>query len=173
MSADHVSLPDFDDIAILYRQHHGWLRGWLQRKVGNAFDAADLAQATFLRVLAPQRMQGVQEPRAYLTTIARNLLINHVRRRAIEQAYLDALALMPEPVAPPPEVRLMFLERLVELDRRLAALPAQARQAFLLVQLDGMGQQEVAAELGISLSTVKRHLARAALRCFFPEQHDE
>ncbi|MEG1055653.1 MAG: sigma-70 family RNA polymerase sigma factor, partial [Janthinobacterium sp.] len=80
--------------------------------------------------------------------------------------------LMPEPVAPPPEVRLMFLERLVELDRRLAALPAQARQAFLLVQLDGMGQQEVAAELGISLSTVKRHLARAALRCFFPEQHD-
>jgi RNA polymerase sigma-70 factor (ECF subfamily) len=38
----------------------------------------------------------VQEPRAYLTTIARNLLINHVRRRAIEQAYLDALALMPE-----------------------------------------------------------------------------
>lgn len=172
MSADHVSLHDFDDIAILYRQHHGWLRAWLQRKVGNAFDAADLAQATFLRVLAPQGMRGVQEPRAYLTTIARNLLINHVRRRAIEQAYLDALALMLEPVAPPPEVRLMFLERLVELDRRLAGLPAQARQAFLLVQLDGLGQQEVAAELGISLSTVKRHLARAALRCFFPEQHD-
>lgn len=172
MSADHVSLHDFNDIAILYRQHHGWLRGWLQRKVGNAFDAADLAQATFLRVLAPRGMQGVQEPRAYLTTIARNLLINHVRRRAIEQAYLDALALMPEPVAPPPEVRLMFFERLVELDRRLAGLPAQARQAFLLVQLDGMGQQEVATELGISLSTVKRHLARAALRCFFPEQHD-
>ncbi|MEG1051192.1 MAG: RNA polymerase subunit sigma, partial [Janthinobacterium sp.] len=46
MSADPVSLHDFDDIAMLYRQHHGWLRGWLQRKVGNAFDAADLAQAT-------------------------------------------------------------------------------------------------------------------------------
>jgi RNA polymerase sigma-70 factor (ECF subfamily) len=54
MSADHLTLHDFDDIAILYRQHHGWLRGWLQRKVGNAFDAADLAQATFLRVLAPR-----------------------------------------------------------------------------------------------------------------------
>ena len=36
MSADHVSLHDFDDIAMLYRQHHGWLRGWLQRFHGVA-----------------------------------------------------------------------------------------------------------------------------------------
>src|SRR5256885_5890398 len=44
-------------------------------------------------------------------------LFRSVRRRAIEQAYLDALAAMPEPVAPPPEVRLMVLETLVEIDR--------------------------------------------------------
>ncbi|KAB8044965.1 sigma-70 family RNA polymerase sigma factor [Janthinobacterium aquaticum] len=157
------------DLAILYQQHHGWLRGWLHRKVGNGFDAADLAQSTFLRALTAHNVDAVREPRAWLTTIACNLLINHVRRRAIEQACLDALALLPEAVAPAPEVRLMFLETLVELDRRLAGLPAQARQAFLLAQLDGMGQQQIALELGISLATVKRHLAKAALRCFFPE----
>lgn len=152
-----------------YREHHPWLRGWLQRRIGNPFDAADLAQGTFLKVLTAQGFQEVQEPRAYLTTIARNLLVNHVRRQAIEQAYLDALALMPETVVPPPEVRLMFLETLVEVDRRLSSLPAQARQAFLMAQLEGCGQGEIAAALGISLSTVKRHLAKAALRCFFPE----
>lgn len=162
------STSPLHDLAHLYRQHHGWLRGWLHRKVGNGFDAADLAQSTFLKVLAGEGLVGVQEPRAYLTTVARNLLINHVRRRAIEQAYLDALALLPELVAPAPEERLIFLETLVELDRRLAGVPAQARQAFLLAQLDGMTQQEIAAELAISVSTVKRHLARAAMRCFFP-----
>ncbi len=153
----------------LYLAHHGWLQGWLRKKVGNAFDAADLAQSTFLKVLGAKGLDQLQEPRAYLTTIARNLLINQVRRRAIEQAYLDALAAMPEPVAPPPEVRLMVLETLVEIDRRLGRLPALAKQAFLLAQLEGLGYGEIAAELGISVSTVKRHLAKAAIRCFFPE----
>lgn len=157
------------DIAALYASHHGWLQGWLRKKTGNPFDAADLAQSTFLKVLGAQRLDQVQEPRAYLTTIARNLLINQVRRQAIEQAYLDALAALPEPVAPPPEVRLMALETLVEIDRRLGRLPVLAKQAFLLAQLEGLGHGEIAAELGISVSTVKRHLAKAAMRCFFPE----
>lgn len=159
----------YTHIQSLYVAHHGWLQGWLHRKLGNAFDAADLAQDTFLKVLTVKGMDQVQEPRAFLTTIARNLLINQVRRRAIEQSYLDALAAMPEPVAPPPEVRLMMLETLVEIDRRLGTLPALAKQAFLLAQLEGLGQTEIAAELGISASTVKRYLAKAAMRCFFPE----
>lgn len=153
----------------LYSEHHGWLQGWLRKKLGNTFDAADLAQNTFLRLLTAPGPERLNEPRAYLTTIARHLLINHVRRRAIEQAYLDALAAMPEQVEPPPEVRLMLLETLVEIDRRLGTLPAQAKQAFLLAQLEGLGHAEIAAELGISVSTVKRHLAKAAMRCFFPE----
>jgi len=156
-------------VHLLYSEHHGWLQGWLRKKLGNAFDAADLAQDTFVRVLRAPGLDRVEEPRAYLTTVARNLLINHVRRRAIERAYLDALSLLPEPVTPSPEARLVVLETLVEIDRRLSGLPAQAKQAFLLAQLEGLGQAEIAAELGISVSTVKRHLARAAMRCFFPE----
>lgn len=35
----------------LYRQHHGWLRGWLRQRLNNSADAADLAQDTFIRVL--------------------------------------------------------------------------------------------------------------------------
>jgi RNA polymerase sigma-70 factor (ECF subfamily) len=156
-------------VHLLYSEHHGWLQGWLRKKLGNAFDAADLAQDTFVRVLRAPGLDRVEEPRAYLTTVARNLLINHVRRRAIERAYLDALSLLPEPVTPSPEARLVVLETLVEIDRRLSGLPAQAKQAFLLAQLEGLGQAEIAAELGISVSTVKRHLAKAAMRCFFPE----
>jgi RNA polymerase sigma-70 factor (ECF subfamily) len=170
MSAATVGQPaSHQCVQTLYTDHHGWLQGWLRKKLGNAFDAADLAQDTFLRVLRAPGLDRLNEPRAYLTTVARNLLINHVRRRAIEQAYIDALALLPEPVAPPPEVRLMVLETLVEIDRRLDGLAAQAKQAFLLAQLEGLGQAEIAAELGISVSTVKRHLAKAAMRCFFPE----
>ncbi|TDS78714.1 RNA polymerase sigma-70 factor (ECF subfamily) [Comamonas sp. JUb58] len=156
-------------VATLYTEHNRWLQGWLRKKVGNAFDAADLAQSTFLKVLTARQSLDLQEPRAYLTTIARNLLINQVRRRAIEQAYLDALAAMPEAVAPSPEARLLLLETLVEIDRRLGDLPALVKQAFLLAQLEGLNHSQIAEELGISVSTVKRHLAKAAMCCFFPE----
>ena len=164
-----VQTSAHSEIAAIYADHHGWLQAWLRKKVGNAFDAADLAQSTFLKLLCSQGGEPLQEPRAYLVTVARNLLLNQVRRRAIEQAYLDALSALPEPVAPPPEARLMVLETLVEIDRRLGRLPALAKQAFLLAQIEGLSHGEIAAELGISVSTVKRHLAKAALRCFFPE----
>lgn len=154
-------------VEALYRAHHGWLEGRLRRRIGCAFDAADLAQSTFVRALTAPGLAQVQEPRAWLTTVAQNLLVNLVRRRAIEQACIAALAALPEEHAPSPEQRCMLLETLVDIDRRLDGLPAQAKQAFLLAQLDGLTQEAIAAELGISLSTVKRHLHKAALRCFF------
>ncbi len=159
----------FAFVESMYVEHHGWLVSRLRRKLGCAFDAADLAQSAFLRVLTAPGVEQVKEPRAFLTTIANHLLINQVRRRAIEQAYLDALATLPEQFAPPPEARLMVLETLVKIDRRLNGLPSLAKQAFLLAQLEGLNHSEIAAELAISVSTVKRHLAKAAMRCFFPE----
>lgn len=40
----------------LYIDHHGWLQGWLRRKLGNACDAADLAHDTFVRVMVSRRL---------------------------------------------------------------------------------------------------------------------
>lgn len=50
------------DIEVLYSDHHGWLQDWLRRRLGNAFDAADLAHDTFLRVL--RNLEPIREPRA-------------------------------------------------------------------------------------------------------------
>ncbi|MEG0001523.1 MAG: sigma-70 family RNA polymerase sigma factor [Comamonas sp.] len=160
-----------DPVQTLYAAHHGWLVARLRRKLGCAWDAADLAQNTFVRVLTAKGLAlgEVLEPRAYLTTIAQRLLANHLRRRQIESAYLEALASLPEPVAPPPEAQLMVLETLVAIDRLLGALPVVARKAFLLWRLEDLTQEEIAAQLGISRTSVRRHLAQAAERCYFAE----
>ncbi|WCM93336.1 sigma-70 family RNA polymerase sigma factor [Acidovorax sp. NCPPB 2350] len=158
----------------LYLQHHGWLVARLRRKLGCAWDAADLAQSTFVRVLCARGtpVESLAEPRAYLTTIAQHLLSNHLRRRQIERAYLEALATLPEPVAPPPDARLMVLETLVAIDRLLDGLPVVARRAFLLWRLEELTQEEIAARLGLSRTSVRRHLAAAAERCYFGDAGD-
>lgn len=153
-------------IQTLYSDHHGWLQGWLRRKLGNAFDAADLAQDVFMRLLARQTCVDVVEPRAYLSTIARGLVIEHWRRRELELAWLETLAQLPEAEAPSPESRLLFLETLVAIDRMLDQLKPAVRQAFLLAQLEGLTCPQIAERIGVSLATVERYIAAALRHCY-------
>lgn len=152
----------------LYDAHHGWLFGWLRRRLGNSADAADLAQDTFAGLLGAYRrraMPDLHEPRAYLTTIAKRLMADMYRRLALEQAYLEALAAMPERHAPSEEQRLAILQTLREVDALLAALSEKVRAAFLLSQLDGLTYEQIGAELGVSVRTVKRYMAEAFMHC--------
>lgn len=151
----------------LYVEHHGWLRTWLRRRLGNAWDAADVAHDTFLRLMARSDPVCPREPRALLTTVARGEVANLLRRRRIEAAYAAALAAAPAAHAPSPESRAMVLDTLIELDRRLDTLPAPVREAFLLARLHGMKHKDIARRLAVSLATVERHLVRATHLCVF------
>ncbi|MBY8951884.1 sigma-70 family RNA polymerase sigma factor [Pseudomonas sp. PA-1-2A] len=154
-------------VEVLYNDHHHWLTGWLRRKLGCPENAADLAQDTFIRVLSAREAPTLIEPRAFLTTVAKRVLFNFYRRQDLERAYLEALAQMPEHVVPSEEDRAIILQTLLELDQLLDGLPKQVKRAFLLAQLDGLTYAQIGAQLGISIATVKRHLTKAAMRCYF------
>ena len=149
----------------LYEDHHNWLCGWLRKRLGCVDHAADLAQDTFIRVLTQRRAPELREPRAYLSTVARSLMIDLFRRRAVEQAYLETLALIPEPVAFSPEARTLIIETLMEIDRLLDGLGSRTREIFLMAQLDGLSYVEIGRRLGVSVTTVKKHAVRALTHC--------
>lgn len=153
------------DIGQLYSDHHGWLRGWLGQRLSCSETAADLAQDTFIKVLQQQRSETLRQPRAYLSSIARNLMIDMFRRRSIEQAYQDSLNLLPEPVEISPEERHSIIETLVKIDAMLDALGERPRQIFVMAQLDGLSFVEISRRLGISVNTVRKHFIRALGRC--------
>lgn len=169
MPASHspltVDLQHGDAVGQLYGEHHGWLLASLRHKLGSAHLAADLAHDTFVRVLAARAHVTLLQPRAYLCTIAHGLAVNHWRRLDVERAYLDALACLPEALAPSPEERLLVLEALHQADAMLARLPHKARRAFLLHQLDGHTYAEIARELGVSERMVRKYMAQAMLQC--------
>jgi RNA polymerase sigma-70 factor (ECF subfamily) len=154
----------------LYREHRSWLEQWLSRRMGNGWDAADLSQDAFMRVLVgSQAISELQEPRAYLKTIGKRLLINLYKRRSLEQAYLDALAQLPESCAPSPEERWLVLETLQALDELLDGLPHVVRRAFLLSQLEGLGYRDIAERLDVSERSVKRYMVQAYEHCLLVE----
>ncbi|MCY1268727.1 putative RNA polymerase sigma factor FecI [compost metagenome] len=165
-----AATPPEHSLHALYRDHRGWLEGWLRRRMGNAWDAADLSQDTFLRVLASsQQIAEIREPRAYLLTVGKRLLNTFYTRRNLEQAYLDALAQLPEDSVPSPEQRWVLLETLQALNELLDGLPALVRRAFLWSQLEGLGYREIAERLEVSERTVKRYMAQAYEHCLLVE----
>ena len=168
MSTSPVPASNYATASVetLYCDHSSWLQGWLRRKLGNAFDAADIAQDVFIRILSRPPLLQLAEPRAYLSSIARGLVIDHWRRRELEEAWLETLAAMPEATTPSPESRFLILEALVAIDRLLDTLKPPVRQAFLLAQIEGLTCPQIAEKLGVSLATVERHIAKALRHCY-------
>lgn len=156
-----------EEVKTLYSDHHGWLCAWLRKKLSCSHRAGDFAQDIFVRLLCREEPLSIQEPRAFLTTMAKRLLANQWRREQLERSYIEVLVHAPQSVAPSPEEQAILLETLVELDRLLEGLPPRVKKAFLYAQLDGMTHSEIAAKLGISITTVKRYILRAGAQCYF------
>lgn len=163
MAPDHSSLS----ITRLYGEHHGWLVGWLRKKVGCPHHADDLAHDTFVRIIGARDLLTLNEPRAYLTTTARRLMIDQVRRRQIEQAYLAELALLAEQseCSPSPEQTLAAIQALQQIGAALDGLAEKPRQAFLLHYLDGQSHAAIALHIGVSARMIRKYLVQALLHC--------
>ena len=116
----------------LFTEHNTWLRRWLYSRLGCNYQADDLLQDTFVRVIKRReqlRDEVIREPKAYLATIARGLITDYWRREDLEKAWKETLALLPEESVPSPEIRLSLFETLIEIDQILETLKPQVRQA--------------------------------------------
>lgn len=152
-------------LEILYREHHSWLWQWIKSRLDCDDEARDLTQETFIKLLVQNRAEDLRAPKAYLSSIARGLLIDVFRRRSVEKAYLDALTLQPEQHAISPELQHSIFETLMEIDQLLDSMSERGRQIFLMAQLDGLSYAEISRRLDISVNTVRKHFIRAMTQC--------
>lgn len=157
--------PFHTEVEDIFRQHHAWLRGRLVLRASSHSEAEDVASETFLQLTEGGVVADIRHPRAFLSTIAKRILIKLWQRQDLEAAYQDTLRHMPEAVALSPEAHAMLVEAICQIDRALAALPLPVKTVFLLSRLEGMRYPQIAEHMGISLATVERHMRRALLQC--------
>ncbi|AJW45371.1 MULTISPECIES: sigma-70 family RNA polymerase sigma factor [Ralstonia] len=163
-----VQSDPLHDIDSLYADHSAWLFAWLSKKLACPEEAADVLHDTFMRVLdCPRPLEGVREPRAYLTTTAKHLMIDRARRRKVEDACLDALTLRcaASGHAPSPEQHLAQAQVLQRTSAVLDTLSSSAREAIRLRYIEGQSQACIAETLGKSTRMVRKYLVQAAERC--------
>lgn len=151
----------------LYRGHHGWLFGWLRKKLGCPENAADLTHDTFVKLLGRDILPTLQEPRAYLLVAANRLLINQYHRRRVEEETLRSMAvLLDEQNQQGPEQLIAVRQLLGKvLQLLLEELDEKPRKAFLMARVDGCSYAEIARQLQVSESSVKQYLAKSLAHC--------
>lgn len=149
-----------------FQRSYGWLTATVHRLVGSRNDAEDLAASTFTELATLDDVGHIRQPRALMTTIARRLTFEFWRRRDLERAYLAELALRPESHGASAEDICMTVVEIVRLDAALATLPAKVREAFILSQFEELGYAEIAGRLGVSVSMVRKYMARALAACW-------
>lgn len=151
-----------------FMQHQVALKRFIARFLARAQDIEDVAQESFLRAYDAQHTgPPINSPKAFLFRIARNVALNELTRKSrLLTDYIEDSA--PSPVlveSSSPEDLAIGHEKLALFCQAAASLPQQSRRAFLMRKVHGLSHKEIAEQLGISVSTVEKHVAAGLLRC--------
>jgi len=159
------SLDRGAEIGRIYEQYHSQIKRFLQVNLRSTEDAEDLAQETFVRFQKHRDSVDLAQPKNFLFTIARNLMIDRIRHRKVSEVDSETdLDQLMDPVS--------SVERQVSAQREYDALceairhlPPQCRKVFILRKFYHFSHKEIAEKLGLSVSTIEKHLVSGLARC--------
>src|SRR5437868_10866628 len=149
--------PEMSDFAGMLEIQIPRLRRYARALTRDFFRADDLVQSCLTRAVAKQHLwQYGTDLRAWLFTILHNQHVNDVRR-SIREGTLVELADAPQLTVQSNAIPALQLR---DLETALGKLAPEQRQVILLVGLEGMAYDEVAAVLKVPVGTVRSRLSR-------------
>ena len=153
----------------MFDRHQSALHGFFRRRGAEAFDAQDLVQEIYLRLLRVDGRDGeaIENPEAYLYTVASNLVKEHgmLQKRAARHVDIGSLTTELEAPDAAAEELLDREARRRRLQAVLDSLPPRCRAVMVMQYRDEMSYREMASVLGVSTHMVKKHVVKALALC--------
>lgn len=163
--------------APFFKQHSGVVSRFLRGRTGNAHDAEDLTQETFLRAYAAFSNPQTEPSLAWILQIANRVWQNWLRDKSAAKRTPNPTApggmssLTPVPAfeaaqsaQPDPLSQLLSKQSLRSVHEALEDLPPQMRRCFSMHVFLGHKYKDIAFLLDISIDTVKSNISRARAR---------
>lgn len=157
------NLSSQNEIQSLYDEYHAPLVSFFNRKLPNDDDPEDMVQQVFIKLVEAVKHAEFVFSRNFIFVVARNALIDRLRWRKSHR--VDKHDLLEDDFisseAPLPDRILQGKQQLDHFFGHLDNLPLRCKQVFLLHRVCNMSQQNIAEHLGISRSTVQKHMMNA------------
>lgn len=159
--------------AALARDRAGWLaehvlpcepglRDWLRRRLSQRQDVDDVVQETYAILAAMADVSHIQQPRAYVYSVAHSVVLQQLRRAQVVSieavAEIDRVAIVGDEVSP--ERLASSRQELARIGALIDGLPEKCREAFVLRRVEGYSQREIAQRMQISENTVEKHICK-------------
>tara|TARA_R110002153_G_scaffold99102_4_gene234377 strand:- start:34601 stop:35161 length:561 start_codon:yes stop_codon:yes gene_type:complete len=130
-------------------------------------DIEDLVQETFVKSYEAELKQEITYERTYMLKTARNLALNHISRASERKNQsLDGMKSLPNDLTSKSlESQIESKERFLNFCRATDTLSVEVKRVFLLKKVYGMSQKDIAEYIGLSQSTVEKHVAKGLLQC--------
>jgi RNA polymerase sigma-70 factor (ECF subfamily) len=154
----------------LYAAHHQGLHAYFLAKTSDPELALDLLQDAFVRVwrnLATLEVLAPDRRRAWLFSVARNLVIDQYRAQATRRATSEALAqetASAASISPAADADVLTREQLEAVDAAIRRLPDDLRIVLVLQTVGERTSAEIGELLGRPAGTVRYQLAEARRR---------
>lgn len=157
-----------DYVRDIYLQHREELCRHIVKKCGVKFsEAEDIVHSAFTRFVGLESPGSIENPRAFLYTTSYNIAIDLQRHNQVQQKYSQAVvnndAEITESLGPEREVE--SKQRLGIISRALWGMPKKRRQLLMMSRFDGLSYAEIARQVGLSETVVRKHISNALADC--------
>jgi RNA polymerase sigma factor (sigma-70 family) len=148
-------------------RHRAELHQYLRKFTSGAEDVEDLVQETYVRMYALEDYRDVDSPRALLFRIAHNLAVERARRHTTQatDSVGDLEELNVYSNESPADEQIDARRRFESFCAAVDLLPPLCRRVFVLRKVYRLSHDEIAEVLGVSHSTIEKHVAKGLLRC--------
>lgn len=148
-------------------EQQGPLKSFISRFIRRPQDIDDIAQETFIRAFRAEKRGGIQHPKAYIYRVARNLAFETLTKKStqltsyIEDSCDQSLLESKENL----EYNMIVSEKLDRVKTAIAEMPPQCQRVFIMHKVYGFKYREISQQLGISVSTVEKHIMTGLKKC--------
>ena len=143
------------------------LKAFISRLIRKPQDIDDIAQETFVRAFLAEQKGTIQHPKAYLYRVARNLTFEILSKKSNElTSYIEdssdySLLESGEDI----ENKAIVMEKFDRVKIAIAEMPPQCQRVFIMHKVYGFKYREISQQLGISVSTVEKHMMTGLKKC--------
>ena len=155
------------DISEAFVEQQRPLRAFISRFIRGPQDVDDIAQETFVRAFLAEQKGDIQHPKAYIYRVARNLAFETLSKKSTQlTSYIEdscdlSLLQSNEDI----EVSTIVKEKFDRVKVAIAEMPPQCQRVFIMHKVYGFKYKEISQQLGISVSTVEKHIMTGLKKC--------